>query len=81
MWWEMGHDWGIGLFGILSSVFGLLLAIGIIALIIWLIVRLSKGSGTGSTSQHQPLDIARGRYARGEISREEFEQIKEDLSK
>ncbi len=26
-----------------------------------------------------PLDIARARYARGEISKEEFEEIKRDL--
>ena len=76
---DMGH-WGIGL-GVLSTVFGLLLTIGVVALIIWLVVRLSKGSGTGTSSQQQPLDIARGRYARGEISREDFEQIKDDLSK
>ena len=51
---------------------------GLIALIIGGIMRLTKRSN--SAPKHDPLDVAKGRYARGEISREEFEQIKNDLS-
>jgi len=51
---------------------------GVIALIVWGIARLTRGSS--SISRHAPLDTARERYAKGEITRKEFEQIKEDLS-
>ena len=51
---------------------------GLIALIIGGIMRLTKRSN--SAPKHDPLDVAKGRYARGEISREEFEQIKNDVS-
>jgi len=51
---------------------------GLIALIVWGITRLTRREG--SSSKHNPLNMARERYARGEISREEFEQIKNDLS-
>jgi putative membrane protein len=51
---------------------------GIIALIVWGITKL-VGRGT-STHKHDPLDVAKERYARGEISREDFEQLKKDLS-
>jgi putative membrane protein len=50
---------------------------GIIALIIWLVRRF--GQGNGVSGRRDPLDIAKERYARGEINREQFEQIKRDL--
>jgi putative membrane protein len=54
----------------------------IIALIVWGgIALIRRGTSASDTSQkHDPLDITRERYAKGEISKEEFEQIKKDLS-
>ncbi len=54
---------------------------GIIALVVWLIVRLTRRESTAGTAErHTPLDIARERYAKGEITKEEFDRIKRDLS-
>ena len=54
----------------------------IIALSVWGIIALARrGISTSDTPQkHDPLDTAKERYAKGEISKEEFEQIKKDLS-
>jgi len=54
----------------------------VIALIVWGIMKLAGrgGSKPGAQGRPDPLDIARERYARGEISREEFEQLKKDLT-
>ena len=51
---------------------------GLIALIVWGIMKLTRRGD--ATPKHDPLDVAKERYAKGEITREEFEQIKKDLS-
>jgi putative membrane protein len=48
-----------------------------VALIIWGIAKLSGRNN--SIPKHDPLDVVKERYAKGEISREEFEQLKKDL--
>lgn len=50
----------------------------IIALIIWAVIRLSRHEG--SVSRSNALEIAKERYARGEISKSDFDQIKKDLN-
>ena len=52
---------------------------GIIALIVWGVKKATEHRGPEPTGR-SPLDIAKERYARGEISKEQFEQIKKDLS-
>jgi putative membrane protein len=74
--WFM-HDfngWGMLLGGIWMLVFWG----GIIALVIWGVNRLTKHNS--AKASENPLDIAKARYARGEINKEQFEQIKKDLS-
>lgn len=51
----------------------------VVALIIYIIITVQK-SGGGAGQQETPLDIAKRRYAHGEISKEEFERIRRDLS-
>ena len=50
----------------------------IIALVVWGINKLTQRGG--SEQGRSPLDIAKERYAKGEISKEQYEQIKKDLS-
>ena len=56
---------------------GILILIGVV---IYLIVRFQKNAGrTGAFSNETPLEIAKKRYARGEITKEEYESIKHNL--
>jgi putative membrane protein len=52
--------------------------IGVIAIAVWSIVRTARRDGS-TAGQKESIEIARRRYAKGEISREEFQQIKRDL--
>ncbi|MBI4199890.1 MAG: SHOCT domain-containing protein [Chloroflexi bacterium] len=47
----------------------------IIGLVVWGISRLS-----GGRREDGPLEIAKRRYARGEITREQFEALKRDIA-
>ncbi len=49
-----------------------------ITLIVLGIKKLSRASSP--EPKHNPLDTAKDRYAKGEIGKEEFEQLKKDLS-
>ncbi|MFC1944941.1 SHOCT domain-containing protein [Chloroflexota bacterium] len=73
MWYmhDMGGWWWFG------AVWMFVFWAGIIALVVWGVNKFTKRSD--SASKPSPLDVAKERYARGEISREEFEQIKKDL--
>jgi putative membrane protein len=54
----------------------------IIALVVWGVITLVKrGTSTSDTSlKRDPLEIAAERYARGEISKDEYEEIKKNLA-
>jgi putative membrane protein len=65
-WYGFGWLWMILLWGAL------------IGLIVWVVIRLSKRDDSKSKDSH--IEIAKERYAKGEISKEELEQIRKDLS-
>lgn len=80
--WDMGPGmmwgWG-GWFGMaFMIIFWILVIVGVIYLIKWLIGNFPKDRQT-SAGKNRALEILEERYARGEISREEFNQIKKDL--
>ena len=70
-YWPGLIRWG-GSMGIL-----LLVAVG---LIVYLVVRNeTKKRDSDTRETDTPLEIAKRRYARGEITKKEFEQLKKDL--
>ncbi len=75
MWWgaNEGMGWWMVFGGILMVVFWG----GVIGLVVWGI--RNYGRKEGGLDSASPLEIARHRYAQGEITREEFEEIKATL--
>ncbi len=70
-----GWGWGIG-----GPIFQLLVIVLIIAAVVWF-VRTTTRSGSSPDREHNSrgLDALKERYARGEISRDEYLQKKRDI--
>ena len=51
----------------------------IIGVVLYAVIRGAKSSGTFGASGETPLDILKKRYAKGEITKDQFEQMKKDL--
>jgi len=67
-----GMGWGwIGLGIVHMGLFWILVIVGIVV--------LARSLGSGPASRRDPLDILNERYARGELTRDQFEQMKRDL--
>ena len=74
--WCFGE--GIGWWSWFGGLWMFILGGGLIALIVWGISRATRSSGL--TSKSSALDIAEKRYAKGEITKDEYEQYIKDLS-
>ena len=68
---------GMGIWMFLGMVFWILLIVGIVLLVVW-VVQKAMGGGAGRLEE-SALEILKKRYARGEISKEEYEEKKRDL--
>ncbi len=68
--WMMGGMW------LLSVLFWILIIAGVVLIVRWLTARDGQGEISPAES---PLDILKKRYAKGEIDRETFEKMKQDI--
>jgi putative membrane protein len=75
----MMHDggWGMGWGGMGMILFWGVLVLAVAFAVRW--VRRQSGDGDARPSPESALDILKRRYARGEISREQYEAMKKDL--
>jgi len=71
---------GMGWIGmILGFIFFMLIIIGIIFRIIWAVKR-STHSEIEDKTGNKALEVLKERYAKGEITKEQYESMKKDLS-
>ncbi len=90
--WPSGmmHGWGFGSFGWIGIILMWLVPVGFVVLVVLGIVGLVRGltsSGVGKVDPYQLAEtqpslreILQIRYARGEITREQYLQMLEDLN-
>ena len=81
--------WGLGNFSWVGLILNLIILVGLIIgavlLAIWLIKRMGEAGGTRMVSLEKsqgaisPQEILQARYARGEITRQQYREMMEDL--
>lgn len=78
MGWGGYGGFGMGFFGwIFMLLFWGLIIVGLVLLVRWLWDQGRPGTSAGAGDA--PLEILKRRYARGEVSKEEFDRMKKDL--
>ena len=63
---------------VLTLVFWVLIIVGVVLLVVWLVRNAGRTSLPGQASD-PALDILRARYAKGEITKEQFEEMRRVL--
>ena len=71
---------GMGWIGmIFGFIFFILVVIGIIFLIVWLVKR-SNYPGVENRAESKALEVLKERYAKGEITKDQFDNMKKDIN-
>ena len=71
----MNSGYGYGYGGIFMGI----LIIIVIGVVVYFIIQSTRAKTSGGPLQETPQDILKKRYAKGEISKEEYERMKNDL--
>jgi len=72
---------GMGLFGgWFGLIINLAIIVGIVILVVWAVKRFTSGNVSSGREAQTPREIVQARYARGEITRDQYQQILQDLS-
>jgi putative membrane protein len=70
---------GMMVWGVFGSLLGLLLIFLFVVAVVAVVRWMWGNKEALSTGRENALDILKKRYAKGEISKEEFERIKKDI--
>ena len=76
--WNPGMGWGAMICG---GVLGLLVLAALVVIVVLLFTRApaERREASSTPTSQAPLDILKERYARGEITREEYQEMREHL--
>lgn len=71
----MGYGYGYGYGGMFMGILFLI----IIAVLVYFVIQFLTTKGRPPIQNESPLDILKMRYAKGEITKEQYEQMKKDI--
>lgn len=75
-WGDYGWGWGMGFGWVFMMVLWVLVILGIIY-----VIKVIAGGTGKEKGEETPVDILKKRYAKGEIGKEEYDRMKNDLTK
>jgi len=86
------HGYWFGSYGWIWMIVNAVFWLAVIGGLVWLVIWAARRSSSGQAGNYLPgmqgtgigqsaKDIAQMRYARGEITREQYQQLLEDLSR
>jgi putative membrane protein len=78
--WGLGYRGGMPVLGWIGPLFWLAFLVLIVIGIIFFIRFMVRAGRSGRWQENDVLEILKRRYARGEITKEEFEQKRKDMS-
>jgi len=73
-----GHMMGYGWYG--GGLMWVILIIVAVVVIYFVLNRSKHGGTLGNPDRESPMDILKKRYAKGEITKEEFDKLKKDMN-
>lgn len=73
-WWGPGGMINVGYWGALWMLVPLLFWGGLVAVVVWAVLRVFPGRHGGAASEGSAEEVLRQRFARGEIDAEEYEE-------
>ena len=74
---------GYGMYGLFWMLFNIAIIVGVVVLVVWAVQKFtgsSVSSNSGSSQSPSARDILDQRYARSELSREEYQEKLHDIS-
>ncbi|RIK32554.1 MAG: hypothetical protein DCC56_01720 [Anaerolineae bacterium] len=76
-----GGMMGFGGLGWIGLLFNLVIIVGIVILVVWAVRRFTNGTSNWNqlSGMQSPREILQSRYTRGEITREQYQQMLSDL--
>lgn len=84
MWWGYGYGWEWMIFGGLMMLLfwgGLIAAAVMVSRAVFGVgsQQITEKAGAAASIHNAPLNVLKERYARGEITQAEYEEIRDDL--
>ena len=72
----------MGGFGLIGLIINIVIIVGIVLLVVWAVKRFAGGTSNliQPAGSQSPREILQARYARGEITRDQYQQMLSDLN-